>query len=503
MQPFLRAFVFLFFVTGAPPPEFAADSARLLRADLDRIFSDSRLSDAQLGIEIYSLDRAEVMYSKNPSKLYMPASNNKILTIAAALACLGPDYHFKTRVSADGPIVDGVLQGHLIIQGFGDPTSSSRIPPKNPFQTFREWALKLKQQGVRAISGNLIGDGGSFEEIAYGRGWEWDDLEDGSVAPVSALQFNENRVWLEITPGLKPGSLAAIKMEPLANYLTLDSKISTEAAVTPVPIEVQRSRSGEAALLRGIVPVDSAAIQRSIAVQYPVRYYLSALRQALSEEGIDTTNCGIVEMRGVRSQPSSLLWIHSSPPLSDLIAPMMKLSLNLGVETIVRVLGLELRGEGAFIKGKEVVEEALERMGVGKESCSYADGSGLSRLNLVSADALIRVLGYMRRQTCFSYFYGALPVAGVDGTLELRMKGTKAENNVHAKTGSLAKVSSLSGYVQTADGEMMAFSMLANNFLVSRDVVESMQDKALIRLAGFTRKAHNKQRTSGRQTPNQ
>jgi D-alanyl-D-alanine carboxypeptidase/D-alanyl-D-alanine-endopeptidase (penicillin-binding protein 4) len=176
--------------------------------------------------------------------------------------------------------------------------------------------------------------------------------------------------------------------------------------------------------------------------------------------------------------------------------PLMKMSLNLSSETLVRVLGLEIRGEGTFAKGKEVVEEALDHMGISRESYSYADASGLSRLNLVSADALIRILKFMHRHQHFPHFYSALSVAGVDGTLEHRMKKTKAGNNVHAKTGSFANVSALSGYVRTADKEMLAFSILANNFLVSKDIVENVQDKALEKLAVFSRKAQNKKRAS-------
>ena len=167
----------------------------------------------------------------------------------------------------------------------------------------------------------------------------------------------------------------------------------------------------------------------------------------------------------------------------------MKMSLNLGCETLARVLGLELRGEGTFSKGKEVVELALARMGIGKESYSYADASGLSRLNLVSADALIQIMKYMHRHQHFLHFYNALSIAGVDGTLESRMIKTKAENNVHAKTGTLTNISSLSGYVRTADGEMLAFSIIANNFLVKKDEVEQVQDRTLLRLTRFSRKA--------------
>jgi serine-type D-Ala-D-Ala carboxypeptidase/endopeptidase (penicillin-binding protein 4) len=492
-------FTFLFMVCLSLPV-FAADPAKTLRVDLNRIFSDSRLADAQLGAEVFSLDRSEVLYEKNPSKLYMPASNNKILTVAVALIGLGPEYRFKTQILADGPVIDGVLKGNLIIVGFGDPSSSSRIEPKDPFLAFRNWAVRLKQQGVHKIAGSILGDGGSFEETAYGRGWAWDDLPEGYAAPVSALQFNENLVGLEIAPGSETGGIASIKTEPLTAYFTIESKVVADAAKKPARIEIIRSRIDDAAVVRGTIPPGTAAVARAVAVQYPVRYYLSAFKQILNEEGIDVSNCEISETRGFQTQSASQLWIHTSPPLSELIAPIMKMSLNLSAETLVRALALELRAEGSFARGKEVVEEILGRMGLGKESYSYADGSGLSRLNLVSADALVRILKFMHQHPHFRCFYDALAIAGVDGTLAMRMKRTKAENNVHAKTGTFAHASALSGYVRTADGEMLAFSILANNYVASKDAAEYVQDKALARLAGFSRKG-KKMKPAVQQTP--
>jgi serine-type D-Ala-D-Ala carboxypeptidase/endopeptidase (penicillin-binding protein 4) len=499
MKQITRVLLLVLFVAFIPRPEFAADPAKLLQADLTRIFSDARLAEAQLGIKIISLDRGEILFEKNSSKLLLPASNNKIVTAAAALVSLGPDYRFKTQVLADGPVLDGVLKGNLIILGFGDPSSSTRIPPKDPFGTFREWAAKLKEHGIRAISGSIIGDGRSFEKVQYGRGWGWDDLEEGSAAPISALQFNENRISLEISPGLKSGSDTSIKTEPLANYLTIDNRIMTEVA-GPAHFEIERNRSEEAALIRGSLSIKGGAIRRSFAVQYPIRYYLSALKHVLDEEGIDVLNCEITEMRGFRSQTAFPLWTHTSPPLSELLVPIMKMSLNLASETLARTLGLEMRGEGSFLKGKEVVEETLGRMGINKEAYSYADGSGLSRLNLISADALVSILKFMHKQPFFLHFYNALPVAGVDGTLEMRMRGTKAENSVHAKTGSLTNVSSLSGYAQTRDGETLAFSILSNNFLAPKESVESIQDRALARLSGFSRKISIKSKAPASRT---
>lgn len=469
-------------------PAFATDPEMTLRTDLNGIFADSRLADAQIGVKVYSLDRSEVVYEKDATKLYMPASNNKLLTAAVALECLGPDYTFKTHVLADGQVLDGVLKGNLIIRGLGDPSSSSRIEPKDPFLSFREWAARLKQQGIYSISGNILGDGGVFEQTAYGRGWAWDDLPEGYAAPVSALQFNENLILIEIEPGLTAGSMASIKMAPLADYFTVENKVLTGGAKKLARIEILRSKTHDMAVVSGTIPSGAGTSSRSIAVQLPILYYLSALKQILNEEGIAPADCGIREMKESLPQSPSLLWTHASRPLSELIAPIMKMSLNLGAETIVRVLGLEIRGEGSFAKGREVVEETLERMGLAKDSYVFADGSGLSRLNLISADALVRVLRFMHQHRHFSSFYDALAIAGIDGTLATRMKKTRAQNNARAKTGTYAGASALSGYIRTADDEMLAFSILANNYSGSKDASEYVQDKALARLAVFSRK---------------
>jgi D-alanyl-D-alanine carboxypeptidase/D-alanyl-D-alanine-endopeptidase (penicillin-binding protein 4) len=466
----------------------AADPVAAMRSDLAQIFSDPRLVDAQLGVEVFSADRDEVLFASNSQKLLVPASNNKILTAAAALISLGPDYRFKTHVLADGLVSDGVLKGDLIVVGFGDPSSSSRIPPKDPFRAFRDWAAKLKQSGIMAIAGSLIGDGGAFEETERGHGWAWDDLPEGYAAPISALQFNENLLELEIKPGMKAGSPAFLRASPLPDYLNLDSRVMTEQEDIAAKIGFERGRNDEAVVVRGVLPFRSGTLTRTVSVEFPTLYYLSALKYILAQEGIDVSNCEIRQRRNYRPASSSLLWTYASAPLSELLVPMMKMSLNLSAESFTRVLGLEMRGEGTFSKGKEVVEEALAGMGLNKEAYAYADGSGLSRLNLVSADALVHILRFMNKHPYFPAFYSALPIAGIDGTLESKMRRTRAANNVHAKTGSFANVAALSGYVQTADKEMLIFSILANNFIGSRDAVDRVQGKTLARLAAFSRK---------------
>jgi D-alanyl-D-alanine carboxypeptidase/D-alanyl-D-alanine-endopeptidase (penicillin-binding protein 4) len=484
----LSALLLLFALSRVAMASSVADPEGILRSDLDKIFSSQDFENAQWGVEVFSLDRSEKLYERNPTRLYIPASNVKILTAAVALMRLGPDFRFETRVLRDGQIADGVLKGNLVIVGSGDPSISARLQSGDPFLSFKNWAAKLKEMGVRAISGDILGDEDAFGDAVPGYGWEWNDLAQAYGAPVSALQFNENSVVLEIAPGARKGSPASIKAAPLAGYLEIENRITTAEEGEPAHIEIERGELKESIIARGAAALKGAVTTRSVAVQSPARYYLSALKHVLNEEGIDVSQCKIKEVRAFKSPSLSLLWIHRSLPLSDILKPLLKNSQNLYAETLARALGLELLGEGTFAKGKEVVENTLSEMGIENKSYSYADGSGLSRLNLASADMLLRVLISMYRHRYFPDFYSSLPIAGIDGTLAARMKGAKAENNVRAKTGSFASVCALSGYMHTAEGEMLAFSMIANNFLESKDAAEAAQDKAIERLAVFSRK---------------
>jgi serine-type D-Ala-D-Ala carboxypeptidase/endopeptidase (penicillin-binding protein 4) len=479
--------VFALFLSGASAGSRPTTTLNRLRADLHSIFSNRDFAGAQWRVEVASLRSAEVLYEKNSRLLCIPASNNKIIAAAVALLRLGPEYQFKTRILTDGIIDRGVLQGNLIIVGSGDPSNAPTYQQGDPFYIFRNWAGKLKEQNIKAITGEIIGDLGAFEETSYGYGWEWNDLIRGYAAPVSALQFNENLISLRITPGPKKGDPASIEASPLPDYMALNNKVLTEEENATPDIRIERSGSNELVLLRGSIPLKDAGISKNVSVQFPARYYLAALRRVLSEEGIDLSKTEIRETRNFTSSSSSLLWEHPSAFLSEIMKPILKESSNLGAETLARALGMELRGEGTFSKGREIIEEELGKMGVDRKSYMYADASGLSRLNLVSADSLVQILKFIHQDRRFSFFYDALPIAGCDGTLANRMKGTAAENNAHAKTGSMSNISAISGYVRTNDGEMLAFSMMIDNCLASKSRTESAQDAAIVRLAKFSR----------------
>jgi len=459
-----------------------------LRSDLDIIFSDGRFTGANWSVQVYSLDHGEILYEKEATRLLVPASNIKIITAAVALLRLGPDYRFRTLLLKDGTVTDGTLNGNLIIAGFGDPAITADTPEEEPFQIFKSWAHTLKSKGIQKISGEILGDGSSFEHSMLGQGWAWDDLTEGYAAPISALQFNGNRMWLEIFSRNRNGAVPLVRLHPLPLYWIVENELTVQTKTDRIKIQIERSRSEESMVVRGVVPANRSVIRKEVAVLDPIHWYLSAFKHVLQMNSIDVRACNIRENNGTDIQSENLLHLHLSPPLSEIIKPLLKDSLNLYAETLIRVLGMELNGSGSFEHGREIVEETLGNMAIDTKRYAYADGSGLSRLNLVSAEVLVRILRSMYRHPHFSFFFDALSIASRDGTLKNRMIGTRAENNLRAKTGSLSRVAAISGYVKTSDGETLAFSVIANNYLTPKSEMVAAQDMALKKLAEFKRR---------------
>lgn len=228
-------------------PAAAAAGVEELRAELEDIFSDPRLQEGQWGVEVVALARGETVYEKNAHKLQVPASNMKLLTAAAALLRLGPDYRFRTHLAADGPVVDGRLEGNLIVTGSGDPSSSSRIPPGDPFHPFRLWATRLRGMGIRAIAGKLV-PGAPLPAPAHGIGWAWDDLKEGYAAGVSALQFNENLVRIRVSPGPAVGS------PPRSPWSPMSATLPSSAKWSPGPVRPARGWRSPTAGTRTLSP---------------------------------------------------------------------------------------------------------------------------------------------------------------------------------------------------------------------------------------------------------
>jgi serine-type D-Ala-D-Ala carboxypeptidase/endopeptidase (penicillin-binding protein 4) len=465
---------------------------RTLPTELDRIFGAPEFARMQWGVLVQSLDSGAVLYARNAAKLLMPASNMKVVTLSAAAERLGWDYRYRTILGSAAPIEDGTLRGDLEVVGSGDPTINSR--GGSPTRVFESWADQLRAAGIRRIEGRVVANASAFDSETLGAGWAWDYLAYGYAAGVSALQYNEDTATVTIRPGTETGAPAGVVVQPVEGGLLVENRVITTASGDP-DLELERLPGSDHLVVTGTIPAGAKELNRTVTVNDPALYFARVLRATLVARGIEVTgdaahlDAPLAEAAGAPA--ARILIAHDSPPLSEIARVLMKVSQNLYAETLLRTLGMRAAGAGSAREGQKVVREVLTGWGVPPDAYILSDGSGLSRYNYLCAETLVTILRQMYRDPRHKEaFESTLPVGGQDGgTIARRFKGTRAENNVRAKTGSIANVRALSGYVTTLDGERIVFSVIANNFTQPQETIDGATDRAVERLANLTRKA--------------
>lgn len=477
-------------VTPRTPPE-PKRGVKALQADLASSFRVPALQDAVCGVLVRSLKTGETLYALNPRTFLMPASNMKVVTMAAAAERLGWDYAFTTTLVAAGPIEGGVLKGDLVIVGSGDPTLGGRPTAAGPAIVDR-WADAIRAAGLTAIDGRIVGNDDAFEDEGLGPGWAWDDLAYGYATPAGGLGYSENAVRLTFTPGTAAGDPVAVAAQPEGSGLQIESSLKTVDRDGPLEIAVRRLPGSARLGVAGSVPIGKTDASQTVSVDNPTEFLARALRRALVGRGIAVSG-EAVDADALAAPPdlssAATLVTHVSPPLAEIGRVLLKVSQNLYADTLLKALGRTADGGPATAReGRKAVESVLQGWGIAPDRYIQADGSGLSRYNYLNADMLVAILTRMHRDERHrDAFAAALPVAGVDGSLAGRMKGTKAEGNARAKTGSIANTRSLSGFVTSADGEPLVFSMIVNNVHVPPSEAIAAIDRAVVRLAAFRR----------------
>ncbi len=494
MRTLFKTYLFLLFIfiygcsSTTDVTKNVVDTLPELREKIQKRFDDSTFSHAHWGALIKSLKTGKVWYEQNSDKMFMPASNEKIITTAAALTKLGPDAHFRTTISIDGFIKDSVIVGDLIVKGEGDPTFYLRFFD-DPREVFFSWAKTLDSLGIKRIEGNIIGNDNLFDDVHLGSGWSYDYLDSWYAAEVGALQFNENYIDLKIYPPRIKGENPLIIPNVESEYFNINNLLeATDTGKTN--FSVHRDFGTNEIVVEGKVKIGDRIYTASPSITNPTLFYVTVMKEAFEEYGIviDGYALDIDDIPPTRElRPYQQLITYNSPPLKDILKELIKVSQNLYAETMTRLLGYRFYGEGSFKNGKKVVEEVLESFGIEKGSYSYADGSGLTRYNFVSPDQLVTILSKMYNGQYKNIWIDLFPVAGVDGTLRNRMKGTSAEGNVKAKTGTISNVRGLSGYVTTGDGEELVFSFLVNGHLLTSRDTEKITDSVLEMIADFKR----------------
>ena len=482
-----------------------------LRARIAAHLAQPRFAPASWGIKISSLDTARTIFEHNPEKYFNPASNAKLYTTALALDRLGAEYRIKTSVySLVRPDASGTLKGDLMVYGRGDPTMAARLNGGDYFKGIEPLINQLVNAGIRRIEGDVVADESYFEGPPFGAGWEWDDLQAYYGAEVSALTINDNAIDLFVKPAERIGLPCRITTGPATSFVSLINRTQTSQKGSEQRIVVYRPVGENVIYVSGRLPIDSTGFYNSVAVHDPAGLFASLFKDALSQRGITVTGrsrfldwkyrevtpldlAKLVELASVQSMPLSEIVRETLKPSQNLYAQLLLLQVGANAgSTPGNAISLASSQKQQAVNGKptsqnlndrsassdddsnegktteeigiEVMNEFLSKVGAKKGDVLLEEGSGLSRRDVITPEATVALLRYMSRSKWAEIYRNALPIAGVDGTLQNRMKGSPASGNVRAKTGSLRYVYTLSGYVTTAAGEHLAFSIMLNNY---------------------------------------
>jgi D-alanyl-D-alanine carboxypeptidase/D-alanyl-D-alanine-endopeptidase (penicillin-binding protein 4) len=464
-------------VLGLSTGAATAVDANPLAADLDRILSDSRLVGATVGLVVKDAETGEAIYTRSGNTRFQPGSTAKLVTSATALDTLGPDHRWTTDLRSSATVQGTELVGDLFLRGTGDPTMLAA--------DYDDLAAKLAATGLRTVRGSLVADDSWFDSVPLGTGWAWDDEPYYYSAQTSALtiapdnDYDTGSVAVKVSPGAAAGQPAQITLIPPVD-LTIRNNATTS---TSSGVFVHRTHGTNVVTIGGSLAPGAPAYYEYISVNDPTTLVAGLFRKSLAAHGITVT--GGTEFRETPSG-AKVLVDHQSMTLRQLLVPFLKLSNNLHAETLIKSMGRKVSGQGTWAAGISALEAALPGLDANPLTMNLFDGSGLSRMDLLSPDLFVSVLRKARGKPWFQDWYAALPIAGVQdrfvgGTLRNRMGGTAAANNLHAKTGSMTGVTALSGYVTNADGRKLVFSLMQNNFVSGppRDI----EDAVAVRLA--------------------
>jgi D-alanyl-D-alanine carboxypeptidase/D-alanyl-D-alanine-endopeptidase (penicillin-binding protein 4) len=454
-----------------------AQTLRDLQGRLLAHVSDARFAAAEWGVKVVSMDSGKTLFEFNPQKLLSPASNSKLYTVALALDRLGTNYHIKTSLYAgQHPDTQGAIPGDLTIYGRGDPCINARLHGNDIFAALQPLVAALTNAGVRRITGDLVGDESFIHGAPYGSGWAWDDMEAYYGAEISALTINDNTVQLKVPSPDAAKSISALSIYPRSDLLILSNRVQIVSKGEKQSIRFFRPLEQNTVYVAGKMPATSAEFTDDVPFHQPAAFFVEWFREALKRAGITvegksrTRNWQAQEAEPMDYSKQIELGSVDSLPVGVLAREVMKPSQNLYTDLLLAHVGEKVRASADSPSatseqlGIRELRRFLAEAGVKPRDVLFEEGSGLSRNNLTTARATVDLLVHMSKDKAADFYYQALPIAGVDGTLRNRMKNTPAAGNLRAKTGTLRWANSLSGYVTTAAGEKLAFSIMLNRY---------------------------------------
>ncbi len=461
------------FAARRPAPKAVGNT---IEQRLKSLVNHSIAARSLASIEVAEVGTDRVLVQRNASRAIIPASNLKLITTAAALDLLGPDFEFVTTVSTRGAIdLGGTLNGDVKVTGRGDPTIGARFHDGRSTAVFEEWARALKGAGIRTIEGDLVFEHGYFDTEFVHPTWPVNQLTSWYEAPVAALSLEEGCVSVKVNPG-KPGQPATVSLDPQSSYFAIDNSTLTRPGRGAI---VSRKDGENTIVVNGQVRATAHELQVYVTVVNPIRYFATVMRETLEANGVQVKGGIRLTPRDSRDDWRVLTEYKTALPV--VIFVINKRSQNHYAEMLVKTLGAEIRGEGSWAAGTAVVEEWLQkRVRLDPLSFDIVDGSGMSRNNRASAGAFIRLLDYVWHRPYVRELLSSMPYSGEpEGRFRTRLHKEPYARQIYAKTGYLSRVIALSGYVRARSGKVYAFSMLFNNYRDGVWEVYALQDEIL------------------------
>lgn len=453
----------LFILNGLVFPQY-----RSIAADIDLLLTDNFFRSCQIAVDIYDLSSKEIVYRKNHKQLLHPASNMKILSSAAGLFFLGPDYEFTTGIWYTGELNDSVLVGDLYYVGGFDPDFTSK--------NLDSLSGEIAGLGISSITGSIIGDVSMMDSLFWGEGWMWDDDPETDFPYMTPLIVNDVAVMIEYMPG-EEGAPAIIKTIPESDYFEIENN-SVTISDTTKKFTVTREwiDRSDKIIIEGNIDTSAAADTIRLNLVNSTEYFLTMAKESLIRNDVEVS--GGIKV-SVLPENSEKLITHSRT-YREVIVNLNKESDNLSAEMTLRALSKNKSNKPASADvGVELIDSLICIVGLNPRTYRLVDGSGVSHYNLVSTELLTDLLKYFYFDTpeLYTILKESFPISGVDGTLKSRMENSEAYNRVYAKTGTLSGVSCLSGYITSERGTEFVFSIMIQNFVGSAEDARHIQDR--------------------------
>lgn len=467
------------FLATVVPTEGRADALETIQSKIKQYLKRPGARSAQWGIQILDPADNKVLVEVNPDKAFLPASVLKVVTTSAAIEKLGPDFKYRTGVYTNGTIdAEGSVSGDVILVGRGDPNLMDAYGELNRKPALLDLAEQLQDLGIKEIQGDIIGDDSYFNSDSPVKGWTAADLKTLYGAPVNALSINNNLIWVTASPS-KYKKPVIVNVEPGTSYFRIRNKAVTGSRKARRTLSARLVRGTDTIVVTGTLP-STRTYRHAIVLAKPAETTATLFKEELQRHGISIHGKVSTLHYQDTSQEERNGWTmlaeHESLPLTRALEIINKRSQNLHAEMLLRTLGAEFRGEGTNEAGLEVVRDFLVEAGIDSEKIRLNDGCGLSRENLLTPRFQTSLLEFLLNRPYFNLFFNTLSISGTDGTLKNRLSALETRGSVHAKTGTLNGVTTLSGYITTQSGRNLIFSIFANRVTATARVKRTIDE---------------------------